>query len=554
MNPSIRMLRGALGPRGQWQGKLHRVLFWVCAACLALYLSFVLFLAESPIFSTLLDTLYALLWWVAYGGVMAALLWRFATGFAGLGWCRAERERLRPGFFFLSLGLGFGVLGVGWLANYPGAVSYDVFNQWTQAQTLQLNSWHPVFHTLLMWLGIQILGSYPWMVLAQVLCFCAAFAYLLTTLRAWGAPGWLLLGVEGLTVASALVGNSMMYLWKDNAMTIGIVLLCSGCVNLYATKGAWLSRPRNALLLGLVLAFTTLVRHNAILFTLPLALCLALCCRSQWRKGLLMVGAWLGALALVMGPLYGALDIVAPNNTLEEAVGLPMTVMLDIRAKNPDALDPDTAAYLEALVPDGLFQEKYVPGQYNSVKFTFPRERVSTLPAERLLGMAWRAFQADPRNGFLALSSATDLVWDVTGKNEGHEAAKNSGDMQEYPAMDTRWNRLGRALQGLVRVPMELYPVRWLCQNIGVQMALLLLCGLWGLYRRGPLALCLCLPTVVYNLGTMLLLAGNDARFFQYTMVVSLPAALLLLAAPPGEGAAPAQAPFAKADGEGPTP
>ena len=67
-------------------------------------------------------------------------------------------------------------------------------------------------------------------------------------------------------------------------------------------------------------------------------------------------------------------------------------------------------------------------------------------------------------------------------------------------------------------------------------MALLLLCGLWALYRNGIKALALCLPVLVYHMGTMFLLCGNDARFFQFSMVICLPAALALWRRPEGTG------------------
>lgn len=75
---------------------------------------------------------------------------------------------------------------------------------------------------------------------------------------------------------------------------------------------------------------------------------------------------------------------------------------------------------------------------------------------------------------------------------------------------------------------MQLLPLRWFTQNIGVQQLLLLLVTLVALYRRGPAVLALAFPTLIYNLATMLLLCGNDARFFQFAMAISLPSMLAL--------------------------
>ena len=50
----------------------------------------------------------------------------------------------------------------------------------------------------------------------------------------------------------------------------------------------------------------------------------------------------LGCLALIQGGLYSRLDIVYPDNTLEEAVGLPMTLLCNARQREPELLDGET--------------------------------------------------------------------------------------------------------------------------------------------------------------------------------------------------------------------
>ena len=86
------------------------------------------------------------------------------------------------------------------------------------------------------------------------------------------------------------------------------------------------------------MAFTTLVRQNGFLLTLPLGLLAAGCYFHRQKKGVL-TGALccLGCLALIQGGLYSRLDIVYPDNTLEEAVGLPMTLLCNARQREPGA-------------------------------------------------------------------------------------------------------------------------------------------------------------------------------------------------------------------------
>ncbi len=519
-----------LGRDEALRSKSHRIVFMVCAVCLSLYLAYVLFLAGSPVFAGVWETVYSLVWFFVYAAGIYGVLLGSARVLS-----RSQHRKTAPyrakhslAFWAMSVGVSLLVLGVSFAACYPGAVTYDIYNQWTQVITGQYNGWHPVFHTLMIWLASRVSGSYPWMVALQLLCFALALAYLLSVLQGFGLKkGWLLL-VQALILTSPLVNSVLMGIGKDNAMTLGAMLLCAQSIRLYATRGEWIRRPLNIAALGATLAWTTLARHNGMFFSVPLMLCLLLCYGRQ-RKPLAMAAALMAVLvALVLGPLYGALDVVKPNNTLEESVGIPMTILCDARKQNPETLDPETAAFLEKLMPQEAFEEKYVLHQYNSVKFTWPREYIALESPKRLLSMTMNTIRRNPQRAFATFNAVTGLVWDVTGKNEGVDAARNSGDLKEYPFPNSRLNQLGKALKDLIEIPFRLPPIAWLCQNIGVQVALLLLCGLWALYRSGLGALPLCLPVLIYNLGTALLLCGNDARFFQFSLVICLPSVLAL--------------------------
>ena len=146
--------------------------------------------------------------------------------------------------------------------------------------------------------------------------------------------------------------------------------------------------------------------------------------------------------------------------------------------------------------------------------------------------MAARAALSSPRVVFEAVNGVTGLVWDVTGQGRGYETVRNSGDLPQARYGRATLNGLGQAALAVIDAPLEWAPVRWLTENIGVQLLLMLLVALWALYRRGTDALLPVLPALVYDLGTMLLLCGDDARFFQCSMAVCIPCALALIYLP----------------------
>ena len=222
--------------------------------------------------------------------------------------------------------------------------------------------------------------------------------------------------------------------------------------------------------------------------------------------------------------------MVYPDNTTEESVGIPMTILWDVRAQAPEVLDDETSAFLASLAEGGKWEDIYQLHRYNSIKFTYDRELIASRSVTDILSMADRAALAEPRLAFETVNAVTGLVWDVTGQNRGYETVSNSGDLPLYGRATL--NRLGQAALAVIDAPLAWTPVRWLTENIGAQLLILLLVALWALRRRGVDVLALALPVLCYDLGTMLLLCGDDARFFQCSMAVCIPCMLAMLYLP----------------------
>lgn len=517
----------------RWQSRAHQAWFRLCEVCLSLYIGYVGWLANSALFESGERTLAALAVYalVCLGAFLAldaatALLCEVSIGAGN------ERGRTSPRVFLLAFGIALAVLAASFAACYPGGVNYDVSNQWRQAHSGEYNNWHPVFHTLLIRALTLVCDSYSFCVLVQIVAFAVLLSYLTATLHRHGVSAWLALLVHALTVLTPLVRNVLMYFGKDSAMTLGVLALSAQAVNLLFSRGAWLQRPGRAVGMGLLLGAVSLLRVNALLWTLPFLLCVFFAYRPARKRAALAACAMACFMALVQGPVYGALDIVYPQNTVEESVGLPMTVLCDIRQREPDKLDMQTTAFLDRLVPDEAWETAYVPHTYNSVKFTYPREYIKETPLADILRMSARAAAAAPRTAFEAANGLTGLVWDLTGRDQAYLAVRNSGEIESARYGSARLNAAGGRVVSLFDAVMNFAPLRYLTRNLGVQLLLLLLVTLWALRRRGCQVLPLAVPTLLYSMGTMLLLCGNDARFFHFALVVSLPAVLALLYLP----------------------
>jgi len=411
---------------------------------------------------------------------------------------------------------------------YPGFHSVDTLWQWDQAHGVRgYDDWHPVFHTLLIQALTLIIDDYAWVILVQIAAFACAYTYFLTVVRACGVPAVLLLGTAVLTCLTPTISYTLCYAWKDNAMTIGALLVSGYSIQIFRSNGMWMKKKTAPLLMAAAAAFTTLVRHNGFMMTLPMLAVLLACFWEHRRRILAIVLAVCALVGIIRGPVYALLQVESHNQPLEESIGVPMTILCNVKALAPERLDEETEAFLQAVASEEAW-EQYQPDSYNSIKFQMEPLAQHGLTPEKLLRMLTGVLQNAPRECFDAFNGLTDLVWGVRAENESTflKAARKAYESGNQTALGRLCAKVLWHVQSFLD---GFWPTRWLMGSIGVSFAFLLICTLFALYERGNRALLPTLPVLVYHLGTMLLLCGNDSRFFHWSLVTALPMALALI-------------------------
>ena len=515
----------------------QRVWFRLLACCLSLYVAFVAYFAGSGFLKDPASTVVSLL-------CAALLAMACLCCFSLLSSRIADWKGLRPRplgkhrwlWFFLFFAVSLAVYGAALAAAWPGGVNYDASNQWRQALSGEYNNWHPVFHTLMIWLVTRLSQNYTVVVIVQILAAAAAQAYFSLVLCESGVPGGLVLMVHWLICITPGVRNPLMFVSKDSAMTIGMFLLAAFSLRMIFSRGEWLKKPGKIFLLGAVCAWCSLVRHNGLFAVAPLlicAFCLFKTCRRQSLWAALMCAA---LIVLVRGPLYGALDIVYPNNLTEESIGIPMTVLGDIRVRQPESLTEEATDFLNTLSTPEDWEKSYTLHSYNSIKFTYDHEYIQERTLPEIFRMAAESAAQAPRVAFEAVTGLTDLVWGIWHNGEGFMPVSNSGDLPEVSRGQGRLNAMGSRVLQILELPFKVWPIAYLTENIGVGLLLMLLATLLLMKRNGPGGLLLAFPILIYDLGTMMLLCGNDARFFQCSLALCLPYSLAMLYMPAAGG------------------
>jgi hypothetical protein len=421
-------------------------------------------------------------------------------------------------------GVYFAVLLLALLASFPGGADVDTKNQWAQVHNLDFNDWHPVIHTLLIWLVTRVVDHYAFVVFVQIAVFSFGVGYLIATLESWGFSRKICLAAGLFIILNPNTMNIMMYPYKDLALTVLLTYTTVMVVNIYLSGGMWFSKSINAVLFALVTALASIVRHNGFFFTAPLYLILVLLYAKKTKKVFAVAGMAALFIFLVKIPLYNALDVTKPNNTYIESVGIPMTILGDVIVKKPKALLPEAKEFLNAMASDEEWREKYRPGPgdyYNSIKWEFNASKlVQTVPPKTLLKWTLQACLNAKYEAFHAVCGVTGIVWKIGTYSIIRPPVSGNNMFTKI---------LHFCFTGYTALCSILPVIPLFFMDIGLQMLLLLCAGIVSLSKNGAKVLPLVVPSVMYNLGTMLLLCGNDKRFFHFNVVITLPLVLVLL-------------------------
>jgi hypothetical protein len=170
------------------------------------------------------------------------------------------------------------------LTFWPGIMSQDSFYQWMQILDFEFDAWHPIFHTLLNWLITRVWMSPAAVASAQILSLSLAVGYALYRFEKAGVPK---LAVGAAAIISAFVPANAFYmvtLWKDVLYTIIYIWLTVFMLEIYYSRGQWITEVKNLILLGTMLACAGLTRHNGFIEMTILVIFLVVLYKRNWRR------------------------------------------------------------------------------------------------------------------------------------------------------------------------------------------------------------------------------------------------------------------------------
>lgn len=424
-----------------------------------------------------------------------------------------------------KVGVGVFLLYFVWLVVMQPWVMYDTHVQMRQVHDFRFNDWHPILHTFSLYLITRIHDSLFAVACVQAIAFSALVAWLYRTLLRTTTGR--IAGLVTLWVALNPVNFTMMRIvYKDVALALVSLGVCIAALNLVASRGEWLKRNGNVVLLAILLFLATFYRHNGIFFTAPLCLGLVFV-RMPWKARFRLFASLAAFAALGAGywsvkrsdflTARGVIDVQPDKGQrFTEAVGLPMCGMFGAYAYAYEQMPDDARNLISHFGEREKILESY-RGDYNSVKGCSEKNTgksagrviMENSTPRTMLGAFLRTARAAPKAVMRPILHVTSLAWDP------FRASPPTGVPVSFLNRDFCW-------------PINVFiatPVGCLFGSVGFWMLVFVGIATVGFVYCGRTAWLFSLPWLCYGFGTMLLLCGEDWRFF-YAVVLCAPISL----------------------------
>lgn len=516
---------------------------------LALYLSFIL-ISQIIADPNLCDS-YLVIGVIAvtvFSFTVSRYIIRFVSGLSFKD--KPHFDKLTPvKLKILFYGLPLFIMLLYYFAYYPGGFINDSLSQFYQYFYGEYSDWHPAFHTLFAFtLPLKLTGGWIGsIVLFQVLIMAAAVGYTLETIHEYAGK------VYAIGCMIYILCNPLLAIcvnpWKDTSFAIGTMLLMAFSLRIFITQGAWLVKPVNSVLFVVCMVFTTLFRHNAILFTIPLLVALLFCIPPKRFICLLM--ACICLFAVVKGPLYSAAEVERRTGRRQtETMGLPLNVIGAAVANTPELLDQDILDFAYGIAPPEIWEEYYEPGNLNIIKWGtqddmdeyVDMDYADGYEASEIIDMMFRAFKASPYVCSRSLVKLTEGIYTVTDDHyvliEPYIDWNYFGigvpgiGIDNYIGLNkpaTYSNMLTSFFYGTRLLVRQFCPHIFLYYGVAILAVIVSICSKLSLRRLKDWKVILfALPLLAYDFGTSLLLTGsNDSPRYFYCTVLIVPVLLI---------------------------
>lgn len=400
---------------------------------------------------------------------------------------------------------------------WPGVPMYDTVAQYGQVLSGEVDDWHPPVMVRL-WQALHPLGATtaPMFVL-QVALYACGFPLIVAALvrgGRWGAA----VAVAVLALSPLLLGWQMVVL-KD-AQMLGALLAGFGLLAYFGLAGKRVPIPVAAVV-GLLFAYATLVRTNALFATVPLILWLAP--RPKWDGAKAAVGVAAVVLLLAITPAINRHVFRAEESGVAHTQ--PLFDLAAISVAEPEPVAPFTAADRTVLLRRHCVKSFFWDPVGDPSACGPVTEPMMDLPERELYSDLLRAAAANP----LAYAGHRLAHWNSTERwlvppglpdtAPPDEAEENDEGLETPPSPFVPAWQGAAAIEAATPLG---WPIVW------TTLAFLLLPSAWRRRSESNLALALLVSALTLEASFLVISIASDLRYHLWTLT-AVPLALILL-------------------------
>lgn len=257
--------------------------------------------------------------------------------------------------FCLMIWLGYGVIF------YPGLISWDFYIQWFEMTgKIPFADWHPVFHTLCMWLVTRIWYSPAMISLVQIITLSLVVGMVARRLFTLNSPLWIVLMLVGFYGLFPLNGFYVVSLWKDIGYSIAFLWLVVLTLDVVSSKGRVLGGTGFRIAFLTALCCVAMMRHNGIVPAFGTILIFLAVYHRRYLKPLLLLLISLTALILIYrGPVMDQLKVDKRSKNILKA-HLPIQhIGAFLNVSN--SLTREDKEFLNHIIPVSYWKRAYNP-------------------------------------------------------------------------------------------------------------------------------------------------------------------------------------------------
>lgn len=430
-------------------------------------------------------------------------------------------------FFLVS----FGILFCWYLAYCPGAFSPDSINQYGQALTGEYNDHHPVFHTLFAFtLPLKLTGKAEAIVLFQMIEYSCVLAYLAYTILEYINTKWAIFSLLYILL-NPMGGRILIHPWKDVSFAGAATLLMIFGLRIHWTEGGWLNKRGRIWALVFTLIAAISFRHNGILFVVPFLL--AVLIRIDTRKRLEIIVPFIILSILIKGPIYKALNVEKMEGKKIETLGAPMTTLGNVAKEAPDAFDEETSRFIFSVASKEEWAENYTCGSFSTIRFSgidINTKVIEETETIKILSMTIRSIFRAPTAALKGFLGLTDVVYSIGGeidweRNNDPYIVQNDYGIEEK--INGKLENILRNYTNILQNSIFKY-IFWYVGFANLIIIFSILCKCNFKIKKDWEKIAFCVPVLIYNFATILLISGNNVRLFYLTFPIC-PMAVALL-------------------------